>query len=115
MTSIETKLFQNLFDISAQAYGTAEGLVHIAFANNIGITDTLSAGTKLNIPDFENANKKVLRHYKENTVIPSTTQLTSDIEAIVAIDDVDDSGDLAPVFSREYTFEYKSEFGTQII
>lgn len=103
MRTIKVKLFQSLFDISVQEYGTAEGITTIALANDIGITDELQAGTELKIPDYENTNQKVLKYYKENNIIPATAQLPDEIEAIVA-DETIDGNQSPPIIAYDPTF-----------
>lgn len=100
MKKTKVKLFQSLLDISAQEYGMAEGIVKIALANNISITDELIAGAELNIPDFENANKKVLKYYEENKIIPATADTQS-----LLMDEPECDG---TEFTDEFNYEYNT-------
>lgn len=104
---IKVKLFQSIFDISAQQYGTSEGIVEVALANDISITDEPTAGEEILIPAFINPNKKVLKYYAENNIIPATSQLNEDIEAIVEDSSIDGNQsppiiDYDPMFSEEF-------------
>lgn len=103
MRTIKVKLFQSLFDISVQQYGTPEGIVAIALANDISITDELEAETELKIPEF-NTNKKVLKYFADNNIIPATAQLPEDIEAIVA-DETIDGNQSPPIIGYDPIFD----------
>jgi hypothetical protein len=83
MRRITVKDNQSLFDISIQEYGSLTNIVALAFANDMSITDELTAGQDLLIPDLQ-TEQNVLKYYTENNIIPATTQLSADIEAIVA-------------------------------
>lgn len=83
MQKVKVKLFQSLVDIAVQQYGTADGVVAIANANNISITDTLTVDAELKIPEFENTKPKILKYYAENNIIPATAEITEEIADIV--------------------------------
>lgn len=63
---------QNLLDIALQASGTIESVFEIALQNNISITDEISPGTTLHIPDNLVKNKDVLNYYTQQSILPAT-------------------------------------------
>ena len=65
---------QSLFDISAQEYGTIEGIFEIALANGLGVTDTLTAGQKLVITEIDQSlvQPEIVDYYRRNNIHPAT-------------------------------------------
>jgi hypothetical protein len=62
---------QNLLDIALQETGSIEGVFELATANDIAVSDEVSAGTELKVPEG-NINADVLRQYKANNIKPAT-------------------------------------------
>jgi len=69
---------QTLLDIAIQEYGTIESVFELAMANNLSITDMLSAGQKLVLPEVSiigvpiSKNVEILNYYKKNDIHPAT-------------------------------------------
>ena len=70
---------QNLFNIAIQEYGTVEAVFELAMAKNLSITDELTTGEKLVIPETSPItglaivkNIEVLSYYKKNEIKPAT-------------------------------------------
>jgi len=75
---------QSLFDISVQEYGTIEGVFEIALANGLSVTDTLTAGQKLIIPEIDQSlvQPEIVDYYKRNDIHPATGE-TNVIETAI--------------------------------
>ena len=63
---------QTIYDISIQYTGTADNAFSIAFANQISISDKLTTGQFLNIPDTLVKDDKVLQYFKARLIVPAT-------------------------------------------
>ncbi len=65
---------QSLFDISVQEYGTIEGVFEIALANGLSVTDKLTVGQKLKIPEIDPAliQTEIVDYYRRNDIHPAT-------------------------------------------
>lgn len=61
---------QTLFDIALQYCGGIDAAFEIAAINGLSISDTLSVGMLLRIP--EQQNLKTARYYKDNGIKPAT-------------------------------------------
>ncbi len=72
MNNIIVKPNQTLFDIVLMACGTMEGAMEIAEANGLGISDSVSVGQSINIPDRVVANSKILSSIKESKIVFGT-------------------------------------------
>lgn len=88
MKKIKVKLFQSLLDISVQEYGTTTGVVLIAEANTISITEDLEVDTEILIPAFENIDKKTLKYYSDNNIIPATAQIDEAFNELIEQDEI---------------------------
>ena len=75
---------QSLFDISVQEYGTIEGVFEIALANGLSVTDKLTAGQKLKIPEIDQSlvQPEIVDYYKRNDIHPATGE-TNVIETTI--------------------------------
>jgi hypothetical protein len=62
---------QTFYDISIQYYGTADYAFAIAFANKKSLSDVLSTGQELVLPELEK-DAKVLQYYKARNIVPAT-------------------------------------------
>lgn len=61
MRKVNTISNQSLFDIAVQECGSVTAVIFLAQANNISITDVLSPGTELKIP--EAINKDIVSYF----------------------------------------------------
>lgn len=63
---------QSLWDIAIQEYGTVEVVFELAMANDIGVTDLLTAGQELILPEVDNSIVKpeVVDYYRRNDLHP---------------------------------------------
>lgn len=63
---------QSLIDLSVQLTGTVVNVVRIARENNLSITDELSSGQIIQIPEGLPIDFKVLEFYKTKGLKPAT-------------------------------------------
>ena len=65
---------QSLWDIAIQEYGTVEAVFELARANGIGVTDLLTAGQELVLPEIDSSVEKpeVVEYYRRNGLYPVT-------------------------------------------
>lgn len=69
---IQIRNNQSLLDIAIQCRGTAEAAFEIALANNISVTDDLSTGQILFVPDTQSYNKMIAEYYQGKGILPAT-------------------------------------------
>lgn len=70
---------QSFFDVAIQEYGTVEAVILLARSNNMSMTDALTAGQVLEVPD-QVYDRKMGDYCKKNGVCPATAETTeSDI------------------------------------
>jgi len=67
MNNIES---QTLIDIAIQQCGSAEAAYDIALMNGLSVTDELTPGLELSIPEI--ANKSIAAYYINNIIVPAT-------------------------------------------
>lgn len=89
MRRIVVKDNQSLFDICIQEYGNISNVVALAQSNEINITDELTVGQQVLIPELT-IEQNVLKYYAENKVTPATAQLSDEIETLVQEGESDD-------------------------
>lgn len=63
---------QSLLDISIQYTGTVENCFKIAVANGLCITDDLTPGQELIIPNDVKIDKEILNYYQSKEIQPAT-------------------------------------------
>ncbi len=65
---------QSLWDIAIQEYGTVEAVFELAQANGLSVTDTLTAGQVLNVPEVDPAltQPEIVDYYRRNGIRPAT-------------------------------------------
>ena len=70
---------QSLWDIALQEYGTVEAVFELARANDMGVTDLLTAGQELVLPALEETHGRVslpkpevVGYYRKNKLHPVT-------------------------------------------
>lgn len=89
---VEVKDGQTLTDIAIQEYGSLEALPALAATNAIGMTDTLEAGSRLQLPDVS-YNRLIQQYCKANDVSPATERGMTDVKLRVF------SGEFSPQFN----------------
>ena len=76
---------QSLWDISIQEYGTVEAVFELAMANGMGVTDRLTAGQELVLPEVDGIGAhgsvpvqkpEVVEFYRKNKLHPVTVEST---------------------------------------
>lgn len=73
MKTTITRDRQTLFDVALTCFGRAEAAVDIAILNNLTLSDTLQAGTTLNLPDsVPRTDQAVVDAYALNNINPAT-------------------------------------------
>jgi len=102
---------QSLFDIAIIYYGTPEAIVAIAQANNMSITDTITPGTMIQLPEGAPTNADIAQYYKQHGLQPATAQLSAEIEDICLGEDWSIDGEGVPgppivVFPPQFTEEF---------
>lgn len=70
MQAIEVKYRQSLFDIAIQYTGDVGNAVKIADLNGVSVTDTIPAGTMINVEIDETNN--IVRDFTEKGTYPGT-------------------------------------------
>jgi hypothetical protein len=70
---------QSLPDIALQYTGMAQTAIEIARANRIDITDCLSPGTEIIIPDDIATNRNITGYYANKNITPATA-VNNDLE-----------------------------------
>jgi hypothetical protein len=63
---------QSLFDIAIQEFGSAEAAFDIALANNLSVTDELSAGQVLKLGKTDFQNRQIADYYRNRGLKPAT-------------------------------------------
>ncbi len=63
---------QSLLDISIQHTGNVTNAFEIAKANSLAISDELSSGTELIIPESVVSNSDILNYYTSKAIQPAT-------------------------------------------
>jgi hypothetical protein len=70
---------QSILDVSLQHTGTVENCFAIAIANGFSVSDLLTAGTSLLIPENLRNDNDVLNYYSAKKIQPATA-ITEDTE-----------------------------------
>lgn len=66
---------QSLWDMALQHCGSADAAFAIARMNNVNLTDSPTPGTVLALPAV--TNKKVVKYYADNGIMPASGASTS--------------------------------------
>ena len=74
---------QNIYDISVLLYGSIEGVFDILVNNDIGINDTLTAGTVINYDEEFIINEGIQKWLEENNILPANGDVNFDVSEIV--------------------------------
>ncbi len=72
MTTVTVQSGQTFFDIVLMACGTMQGCMAIAAANDLSISDEVTPGQEIVIPDGVAADFAVLKYYKDHKIIVGT-------------------------------------------
>lgn len=73
---------QSILDVALQHTGSVENCFAIAVANDLSVSDILSAGSHTEIPEDVFKNTDVLNHYKAKKIQPATGSTTEENEQI---------------------------------
>lgn len=73
---VKSKDRQTLIDIAVSSCGDVESVFKIAETNNISITEELSLGKNIYVP--EPSNKRVVEYFKNNAIVPATDSAISE-------------------------------------
>jgi hypothetical protein len=82
MRTINAKQGQNLFNIALQELGSVLGVITIALMNGMSITDPLTPGQELLVPETP-LNASVVDYYRTNNISPATALETSGGEQLL--------------------------------
>ena len=84
MRTVKVLNNQSIWDIAIQEYGTVEAVFELAMANDMGVTDLLTAGQELILPEVDKKiiKPEVVAYYKRNSLHPVTGE-TEVIETAV--------------------------------
>lgn len=64
---------QSLFDLALQEYGYPEAAFDLALANGMALSDELTVGDELVLPNLdEQRARDILAYYKANAITPAT-------------------------------------------
>jgi hypothetical protein len=63
---------QSVLDIAVQCYGSAATAFDISLMNNISLTDDLTAGNLLILPESEYYNKNITEYFQDKGIYPAT-------------------------------------------
>jgi hypothetical protein len=61
---------QSLLDIALQELGSLEGAYNLAVLNGLSLTDSLTAGMTLQLPDV--VDRRIKTYYSERNIRPAT-------------------------------------------
>ena len=73
---------QSLFDIAIQVYGSVAYVFELAVANGISITDELTAGQQIEVPEIEVESKGVQAYFLANGIKPATAIIKDDLTIV---------------------------------
>jgi len=76
---------QSLLDVSIYLFGTAIGVMSLAIANDISLTDDLEVGTILNVPENTDFGQRLISEYFQNRNLKPATAI-NELEIIVPVD-----------------------------
>jgi len=72
---------QSLLDIAIQHTGSVENAFKIAELNKIPVSETLTAGTSILIPDHVINDESILNYYKAKEIQPATS--LTDVQSVI--------------------------------
>ncbi len=74
MNEIQVHNGQNLIDLALIYYGTAQTALYIAIANNIQLTDDLTPGQILLLPESIYIVPEMVTYYTLKKILPATAE-----------------------------------------
>ncbi|MDC9722358.1 MAG: hypothetical protein PSN34_06245 [Urechidicola sp.] len=64
---------KSLFDIAIQYFGTAQAVFEVANQNLLSVTDQLTPGQEIELPEAsEFQQKEIANYYAKNGIVPAT-------------------------------------------
>ncbi len=94
MKTITIQERQTVWDIALQYCGDVEAVFQIIDINDISITEILSAGTTLTVPNA--INKRVADYYNNNGISPATADMNNEEPKVLV-----DNTTLKPMVTNE--------------
>lgn len=85
-TKIKIAPNQSLADVAIQATGTLEGIITIARANGLSVTQEMAYGIELEVPDYAGMRADIV-HFLGGRSIIAATALSMQDEALIESDD----------------------------
>lgn len=82
METVNVKPHQCLLDLSMQSKGSIDALFDFATANGISITDDLTSGGTLWVPEIEIIDRRTFQTLRDEKIIPSNAY-TADDNAVI--------------------------------
>lgn len=79
MAKIPIKHKQSVLDLSVQAFGSMDAFMDMAVENDISITENLTPGDELSLPEFSEKKTDIIAFYNKNQIKPSTALLDDSI------------------------------------
>ena len=79
---------QSILDVSVQHTGTVENCFAIAIANGFSVSDLLTSGSSIEIPDDLQKNSDVLNYYTAKQIQPAsgtTTEQNNEIPTLKGV------------------------------
>ena len=86
MSSVIVVQSQSLLDLAIQEYGTIEAVIHLAFVNEISVTDELQPGAVLHTPEYNLKNDDVANYFAKKAILPATI-ISDEVELILDNED----------------------------
>ena len=77
---------QTLLDISIYLFGTANGAMSLAIANDISLTDDLEVGTVLQVPENTDFGQRLIAEYFQNKSLKPATKIVGKILESIPVD-----------------------------
>lgn len=72
MKSVRVLATQTLLDIAMQELGDYSRAMELAVLNGLKITDTLTAGTTLQVPEYDKVNRHLVNLFSDDSNKPGT-------------------------------------------
>ncbi|WP_172918364.1 hypothetical protein [Capnocytophaga canis] len=79
---------QSLLDTCLQHTGTIESLFDLALANDLSVTDDLTAGQGFEIPNNVEKDKGILNYYTAKNIQPATGFTQTDLQILERLEGI---------------------------
>ncbi|GIM53762.1 hypothetical protein [Capnocytophaga cynodegmi] len=79
---------QSLLDTCLQHTGTIESLFDLALANDLSVTDDLTAGQGFEIPNNVEKDKDILNYYTAKNIQPATGFTQTDLQILERLEGI---------------------------